>query len=106
MIVISDDDNEPEFASQQFPPQEAQEGQQADRGPWLHPVVPGPHHGPLPNDGDGWNRFDLLGEGECGLLSFRALEEVQSRLASYQLMFWYIHHGDQEGKVRLYLFFI
>ena len=53
VIVISDDDNEPEFASQQLPPQEAQEGQQSDRGPWLHPVVPGPHHEPLPNDGDG-----------------------------------------------------
>jgi hypothetical protein len=81
----SDDDNEPEFASQQFPHQEAQEGQQADRGPWLHPVVPGPHHGPLPNDGDGWNRFDLLGVGGCGLLSVRALEEVQSRLALISL---------------------
>ena len=63
----SDDDNEPESASQQFPPQEVQEGQQADHGPWLHPVVPGPHHGPLPNDGGMWP------------LVFRALEEVQSR---------------------------
>ena len=33
-----DNDNDPEFASQQFPSQEAQEGQQADRGPWLHSV--------------------------------------------------------------------
>ena len=49
-----------------------------DLTPWLNPVVPGPSVGPLPDDGDGWNRIDLLGVWECGLSTFRALEEVPS----------------------------
>ena len=36
---------------------------------WLSPVVPGPLHGPLPNDGDGWNSIDFIGVWDCGLLS-------------------------------------
>ena len=48
-------------------------------GPWLDPVVPGPLHGPLQHDGDGWNQIDRLGVWECGLSSFRALEEVPTR---------------------------
>ena len=46
-------------------------------GPWLDPQIPGP----LPvvvDDGDGWLRIESLGAWECGLSSFRALEEVPS----------------------------
>ena len=46
-------------------------------GLWLDPQVPGP----LPvvvDDGDGWSRIDSLGAWECGLSSFRPLEEVPS----------------------------
>jgi hypothetical protein len=50
-----------------------------DLAPWLDPVVPGPSPGPLPPDGDGFNRIDLLGVWECGLSSFRAMEEVPGR---------------------------
>ena len=74
---VSDEGIEPQVAHQQLPPQ-AREGQ-ADLGPYLDPVIPGPHHGPLPNDGDGWNRIDHLGVWDCGLSSFRALEEVPTR---------------------------
>ena len=47
-----------------------------DIRPWLDPVVPGPVHGPVQVDGDGWSRIDKLGVWECGLSSFRALEDV------------------------------
>ena len=50
-----------------------------DLGPWLDPEVPGPFLGPLQDDGDGWNRIDRLGVWECGLSSFRSLEEVPTR---------------------------
>ena len=69
-----------EAAQHQHLQPQVQDGRdREDLGPWLDPVVPGPCHGPLPNDGDGWNRIDLLGVWECGLSSFRTLEEVPTR---------------------------
>ena len=47
-----------------------------DLGPWLNPVIPGPILGPLPDDGDGWNRIDQLGVWECGLSTIRTMEQV------------------------------
>ena len=54
-------------------------GEREDLGPWLDPHVPGPLLGPLLLDGDGWNQIDHLGMWECGLSTFRHLEEVPLR---------------------------
>ena len=72
---VGSDESEEEAEAVQQPVQD----NRADLSPWLDPVVPGPRHGPLPDDGDGFNRIDLLGVWECGLSSFRALEEVPTR---------------------------
>ena len=50
-----------------------------DLRPWLNPQVPGPNTGLILADGDGWNRIDSLGAWECGLSSFRALENVPTQ---------------------------
>ena len=47
-----------------------------DLGPWLDPEVPGPFIGPVQEDADGWARIDAFGVWECGLSSFRPLENV------------------------------
>ena len=47
-----------------------------DLRPWFDPVVPGPVQGVVQEDGDGWGMIDTLGVWDCGLSSFRALENV------------------------------
>ena len=51
------------------------------------------------------DRFDLLGVGECGLMSFRAFGGSTVKISSHQLDHL-LHHGDQEGKVGMSLFVI
>jgi hypothetical protein len=72
VIVISDDDNEPEFASQQFPPQEAQ----VLGFTLLYPV-------PI------MDLFQMMGMGGTGLISW-----LRGNVASCLLELWRKYNKD------------